>query len=270
MNRNAGGMDLGKTGIGKQCAFLIGPVAGGDIAGHGIGGKEKDIAVAAGAKDNGIGAMALDFSGNQIPDHDAPGLSVHQNQIQHFPAGEHLHFACRYLAAQGAVGPQQQLLAGLAPGVKRPGNLGAAKAAVGQKSAVFPGKGNALGHALIDDIAADLRQAIDIGFPGPEVAALDRVVKEPPDAVSVVLVVFGSVDAALGRDAVGAARGILNAEAFDIVAQLRQRCRGCAAGKTGSDDNDLKFTFVGGVDQFQLKLMPVPFVSERPPGNFCI
>ena len=68
----------------------------------------------------------------------------------------------------------------------------------------------------------------------------------------------------------GAARGILNAEAFDIITQLRQGCSGSAAGKTGSDDNDLKFTFIGGVDQFQLKLMLVPFVSERPPGNFCI
>ena len=99
MNWNAGRMDLGKTGVGKQCALLISPVIGSYIAGHGIGGKEKGIGVAAGAKDNSICSMSLDFSGNQIPDHKAPGLSVHQNQIHHFPAVEHLHFSRGYLAA---------------------------------------------------------------------------------------------------------------------------------------------------------------------------
>jgi hypothetical protein len=85
-----------------------------------------------------------------------------------------------------------------------------------KQSAVIPGKGDALGHTVVDDVVADLRQAIDVGFPGPEIAALDRVVEQTPDAVAVVGVVFGGIDAALGSDAVGAARGVLDAEGFTL------------------------------------------------------
>ena len=175
-----------------------------------------------------------------------------------------------HLAHQGAVGPQQELLAGLAPGVKGPGDLGAAEGAVGQKPAVFPGKGNALGHAMVDDKVADLGQAVDIAFPGPEIAALDGVVKEPPDAVAVVGIIFGRIDAALGRDAVGPAGAVLDTEGLDVVAQLRQRGRGGAAGQAGAHHDDVKFSFVGRVDQFQFKLVPIPFLCQGPAGNFGI
>ena len=57
---------------------------------------------------------------------------------------------------------------------------------------------------------ADLGEPIDVRLAGAEVAALDRVVEEPVDAVAVVLVVLGGVDAALGGDAVGAARAVLD------------------------------------------------------------
>ena len=147
-----------------------------------------------------------------------------------------------HLAHQGAVGPQQQLLAGLAPGIKGPGHLGAAEGAVGQQTAVFPGKGNALGHAMVDDQVAHLGQAVDVGLPGPEIAALDGVVEEPPDAVAVVGIILGRIDAALGRDAVGPPGAVLDTEGLDVVAQFRQGGRGGAAGQAGAHHDDLKLS----------------------------
>jgi hypothetical protein len=114
------------------------------------------------------------------------------------------------------------LLPGLAAGVKGARNLGAAEGAVGQQPAVFPGKGNSLGHAMIDDMVADLGQAVDIGFAGPEITAFDGVVKQAPDAVAVVGIVFGGIDAALGGDAVRAAGAVLETEGFDVVSQFGQ------------------------------------------------
>ncbi len=72
-------------------------------------------------------------------------------------------------------------------------------------AAVFAGEGDPLGDALIDDVDADLRQAIDVGLARAEVAPFDGVVEEAVDAVAVVLIVLGGVDAALGGDGVRAA-----------------------------------------------------------------
>jgi hypothetical protein len=58
-----------------------------------------------------------------------------------------------------------------------------------------------LGDALVDDVHAHLREPVDVGFARPVVAAFDRVVEEPIDAVAVVLVVLRGADAALRRDA---------------------------------------------------------------------
>jgi hypothetical protein len=137
------------------------------------------------------------------------------------------------------------------------------------RSAVIPGKGDALGHALVDDVVADLRQPIDVGFPGPEIAALDRVVEQPPDAVAVVGVVLGGVDATLGGDAVGAPRAVLDAEGFYVVAQFGQGGRGRATGQAGADDDDVEFSFIGRIDQFEFKTVAIPFFGIGPPGIFA-
>ena len=111
---------------------------------------------------------------------------------------------------QRLVGAEQQLLAGLAPGVERARHLGAAEAAVVEQAAVLAGEGHALGDALVDDVDRHLGQAVDVGLAGPVVAALHRVVEEAVDRVAVALVVLGGVDAALGGDRVrpaGASRG---------------------------------------------------------------
>ncbi len=120
------------------------------------------------------------------------------------------------------------MLPGLPLGVERARYLGTAKGAVVEQTAVFAREGHALGHALVDNAAADLRQPMHIGFARAVVAAFNGVVEQPPHAVAVVGVVLRRVDASLGGNAVGAAGRVLNAKAFDVVAQLRQggRCRG--------------------------------------------
>ena len=139
--------------------------------------------------------------------------------------GIHLDRAQADLPLERLIGAEQQLLAGLAAGVERARHLRAAEGAVVEKAAVFARERHALRDALVDDVHADLRQPIDVGLARAEVAALDRVVEQPVDAVAVVLVVLGGVDAALRGDAVRAARAVLVAEALDLVAQLRQRGR---------------------------------------------
>jgi hypothetical protein len=55
--------------------------------------------------------------------------------------------------------------------------LGAAKRTICQIAAVFASKRHALRDALVNDVIADLSQAIHVGFTGTKIAALDRVVK---------------------------------------------------------------------------------------------
>ena len=134
--------------------------------------------------------------------------------------GNILTCAAADLPFERLVGAEQQLLAGLAARVEGARHLRAAEGAVVEVAAVFARERHALRHALIDDVDADLRQAVDVGFARAEIAALHGVVEQAVDAVAVVVIVLGGVDAALRRDAVRAARRILKAEALDVVAQF--------------------------------------------------
>ena len=144
--------------------------------------RKKNVPIATGAQHNRVSGMSFNFSAYQITGDNSLGMTVHHHHVQHFSAGKHLYLSCGHLAHQCTIGAQQQLLSGLAPGIKGSRNLGAAKGAVGQQAAVIPGKGDALGHALIDDVVADLGQTMYIGFTGTEVAPFDRIVKKSPDA----------------------------------------------------------------------------------------
>ena len=118
------------------------------------------------------------------------------------------------------VATDEELLTGLAAGVESTRNLCAAEGAVVQQAAVFAGEGHTLGHALVDDVIGNLSESIDVGLAGAKVAAFDRIVEESVNRVTVVAVVLGGIDPALGGDRVGAARRILVAEAFHLVAEL--------------------------------------------------
>ena len=174
------------------------------------------------------------------------------------------------LPLQRLVGAEQELLAGLAAGVEGARDLRAAEGAVGEQAAVLAGERHALGHALVDDVHADLGQAVDVGLAGAEVAALDGVVEEAVDAVAVVLVVLGGVDAALGGDRVGAARAVLVAEALDVVAELGQRWpRPTPPARPEPTTMTLYFRLLAGLTSFISKRCLSHFFSIGPAGTLA-
>jgi len=99
---------------------------------------------------------------------------------------------------------------------------------------------------LVDNGGADLGEAVHIGLARAEVTALDRVVKEPVDAVAVVLVILRGVDATLRGDGVRAAGRVLEAEAFYLVAELAESGGGGGACEAGADDDDVVFRLLAG------------------------
>src|SRR5262249_7666031 len=122
--------------------------------------------------------------------------------------------------------PEQQLLPRLATGVKRPRHLSAPKRAIRQQTAILPSERNPLRHTLIDNIDADLGQAINVRLARPKIPAFYGVVKQSVNTVAIVGVVLGRIDAALRGNAMSPSGTILKTQAFHPVAQLRQtRCR---------------------------------------------
>ena len=120
-----------------------------------------------------------------------------------------------------------------------------------------------MGNALVDDVDADLGEPVDVAFPGAEVATFDRVVEQPVYAIAIILVIFGGIDPALGGDAMRAPGAVLNTEGLNIVTELAES--GCRRGtrQTGPDDNDIVFSFVGGIDELGVTAEFIPFLGER-------
>ena len=262
-------MDLGVARVGEGRPPPVGPPRRGDVAVHGVGRQVVDVAVAAGGQHHRMAAVGLHLAGEQVPGDDPDRLAVLDHDVQHVGPVVQRHTAGRDLGGHGLVGAQQQLLAGLAPGVEGAAHLGAAEGPVGQQTAVLPGERHPLGRALVDDVERHLGQAVDVGLPGPVVAALDGVVEQPVDRVAVVAVVLGCVDAALGRDGVGPPGRVVERERLDLVAQLGQRRRGRRPGQPGAHHQDLEASLVGRVDQLHRELVVVPLVSNgsvRDPG----
>ena len=182
---------------------------------------------------------------------DAARLAVDDDEVEHLALARTARRvpACD-LPHHRLVGAEQQLLAGLAAGVERARDLRAAERAVVEQAAVLARERHALRDALIDDVDAQLREPVDVGFARPVVAALDRVVEQPLDAVAVVLVVLRGVDPALRGDAVRAARAVLDAEAQDVVAELAERRGRRRAGQAGADDDDRVLALLAGLTSF--------------------
>ncbi len=269
-NGNAGGVNLGEARVSEQRAAFVRAPDGRGVAALGIGGEVIYVAVAAGAQHHGIGQVRFDLAGDQIAGDNAAGAPVDHDQVEHLGAREHRHLAAPDLLFERLVGAQQELLAGLAAGIKRTRYLGAAETAIVQVARVFARERNALRHALIDDVEADLRQAVDVGFAGAEIAALHRVVEEPEHAIAVIVIVFGGVDSALRRDAVRAPGRILEAETLHVVAEFGQRGRAGSACQAGTYNDDRMLPLVRGIDQFQIELMPFPSGFDRARWTFRV
>ena len=91
-----------------------------------------------------------------------------------------------------------------------------------------------------------------------KVAAFDGVVEQPVNAVAVVLVVLGGVDAALGGDRVCATRAVLVTKDRDVVPRLTEGGSGCGPRETGTDDDDAVLPPVRRVHQLHVEAMARP------------
>ena len=270
VHRNAGRMDRRVARIGHGGAPLIGAPHGAGIAVHGVGGEEKDVAVAAGGQHHGVGLVTRQVARHQVARNDAVRLPVDDHDIDHLAAGMHRDSSPPDFLLQCAERTQQELLAGLAAGVEGAGYLRPAEGAVGEITAILARKGNALCNAVVDDQVGALSQPVDIGLTGTEVAPFDRIVEEAVDGVAVVRVILGGVDPALCGNGVRPAGRIGIGEAFHRVSQFGQGGGGGCPGEPGADDDNPVLALVGRIDQFDLELMIRPLLGHRAFGYLCI
>jgi hypothetical protein len=210
------------------------------------------------------------FAGDEVAGDNAACCTIDDDQVEHLRARDHGDLAQIHLPFESLIGAEQQLLAGLAARVEGARNLRAAEGAVFERPSVFARERNTLSDALVDDVDAVLREAVDVPFASAEVAALHRVVEEAKDAVAVILVILGGVNAALRGDGVGTAGRILEAEAFDIVAEFAERGGGRRAGESGANDDEGMAALIGRVDQLHLELRAFPGIFNRTGRNSCV
>jgi len=256
-------VDLRVAGVAEAGALLVGAPDGGRVRSLGVRRQVKDVGVTARGQHDGVGDVNAQLAGHHVAGDNAARRSVNDNDVQHVMAVEHFHRAGVDLAFERLVAAEQKLLARLPARIERPRDLSAAETPVGQHAAVLAGKRHARGHALVDDIDRHLRQPVDIGLAGAEIAALDGVIEQAKDRVAVILVVFRGIDAALCGDRVRPARRILETKRFHPVAEFSQRRRGGAAGETGADDDHRVLALVGGIDQLHFEPGLVPFLFKR-------
>src|ERR1700722_14545149 len=138
--------------------------------------------------------MRADLPTEQVANDNPFGVTVYYDDVQKLGSRKHFHAAGSDLMGESLVGAQQQRLAGLASSVKSSRYLRPTKRTIGQHPAVFPGKRDSLGHALVNDIHADFGQSIDIRFSGTEIATFDRVVKQAINPITVVLIILSGVN----------------------------------------------------------------------------
>ena len=219
---DAGGVNLGEAGICEIRSLLVALQSGGTVAVHGVGGQEIGVSIASGGDYHGVGSEPLELSGDKIAGDDTLRLTVDDHEIEHFMAGIGLHGSVGYLLVERGVCAEKELLSGLTAGVESTADLDSSERAVRQVSAVFTGEGNSLGDTLVDDGSAHLGKTVDVGFARAVVSTLDGVVEQTVDGVVVVLVVLRGIDTSLGCNGVSTARGIADAEDFDVVAEFTE------------------------------------------------
>src|SRR6516225_522556 len=256
-------MNLRKAGIGKKCTALIGAPDSSGVATLGVRREVEDVAVTAGGQDDGIAHVDFDFAVVEVAGDNAAGLAVDDDEVQHVHARIHFHSAEADLALERLVGTEEELLASLAARVEGAGDLSAAEGTVVEKTAVLAGEGHALSNALVDDVHTNLGEAVDVAFTGAEVATFHCVVEQPVNAVAIIVIVLGSVDAALSGNGVGAAGTVLIAETLHVVAEFPEAGGSSATGEAGTDDDDVVLALVGRIDELEIEFVLVPGLLNR-------
>ena len=256
-------MDLREARVGERRALAVRTPGSRDVARHGVGRQVEHVRVAAGGQHDRVGAVRGDLTGHQVTDDDAACAAVDHDDVQHLRAGVQLDLAGADLPCEGLVRTEQQLLPRLAAGVEGAADLRATERAVGELAAVLAGERHALRGGLVDDVVRHLGQSVDVGLAGAVVAALDRVVEQAEDRVTVTVVVLRGVDPALGGDRVRATSRVVEREGLHVVAQFGHRGGGRRTCEAGPDDDDVELPLVVRVDQAHLELVVLPHVLDR-------
>ena len=268
--RNAGRVDLREARVGKPRTPLVRAEGRAHIATHRIGRQVKHRPIAAGGQHHHICGVPFQLASLQITRDDATRFAVNNHQVLKHAARMHPHPARMYLPAQGLVCSQGELLPRLPPAIKGARHLRAAKAAVVQLSAIFTGKWHTLSHALVNDVATHLGQPMHIRLAGPEIASLDSVVKQPPHAVAIVLIILGCINPTLRSNRVRPSWRVLVTKTVHIVAQLGQAGRSRSTGKAGTHNQNAELPLVGRVHQLHVCLEARPLLSKWPRGDMGI
>ncbi len=166
-DRDAGRVDLREAGIAEKRPALVRAPDRGRVAGLRVGREVEHVAVPAGRQDDGVARVRFELPVHHVPRDDAARAPVDQHQVEHFAPREELHPAPLDFLRERLVGADQELLAGLPPGVERARHLRPAEGAVVEQPAVLAGERDALRDALVDDVAAHLREAVDVRLPAP-------------------------------------------------------------------------------------------------------
>src|SRR5690625_1047565 len=221
--RNTGRVNLRKTGIREKSSFFVSSVRGRYIRSTGIGRKIEKIAVTASSENNRVSCVRFDRPGNEISHDDSLRVAVDNDQVEHLGPWKHFYRTGSHLAGKRRITTEKKLLSRLSSRVKCAGNLCTAERSVGERATIFARKRNSLRDRLIDDISAVISHPVDIRLAGPVVATFQSIVKEPLNAVAVVLIIFRRFDPPLCSDTVRTARTILYAKTFYVVAEFAKR-----------------------------------------------
>ena len=263
-------MDLRVARVRHERAPAVRPPDRGDVRLLRVRRQEEDVPVAAGGHHDGVPRVRHDVAGDEVAGHDPDGASLVDHQVEHLGAVVQRDRAQVDLTHEGLVGADQQLLAGLAPGVEGAGHLRPTEGPVVEQPAVLTGERHTLGDALVDDVHAQLRQAVHVGLSGAVVAALDRVVEEAVHAVAVVAVVLRRVDATLRGDAVRPPWRVVVRDHLHLVAELTERRRGRRARQAAAHDDDRELATVRRVDEAHAELVRVPLVGDGAIGDLGV
>ena len=205
MNGDTCGVNLSESEVGQVGAFLECLDSGRTVATHGVGAQEECTAVTTGGQNHGVCGVALELTCDEVAHDHTACAAVDHYDVKHLAAVEALDGAFLDLAVERCVGAKQQLLAGLALGIECTAYLSATERTVGQQTAVFACEGNALCHALVNDVVRHFSQTVNVGLARAEVTAFHCVIEQTVNRVAVVLIVLGSIDTTLCGNGVSAA-----------------------------------------------------------------
>src|SRR5439155_24452857 len=138
-DRDAGWMDWRVARIRERGALLVSAPGRRDVAAFGVGGEKENVPVTAGREHDGVAGVGGYFAADQIPHHDAFGVTADQDQVEHLSAWKHCHRAEADLPAKRLVSAEQELLAGLSARVERARHLRAVEGTIVGVAAVVRG-----------------------------------------------------------------------------------------------------------------------------------